>query len=328
MERWGSDDTFGKMSNVYLTLVSDVTSDYTGNVANKFKVKPQLRLPGEGWKVSIVSAILSRMALFKDLHNETKNLIEMWFEVDGVSGSAKQRQAWVSGNDLKALEKVYKCRTGVEFMNKVKSILDERRHSQIYSGKKVLEAQWAKLQWKRESGEPELLLHHSTPRTDNRISKKLAKKMQWIQSKNNVDYYAGSNLVISYPSHTRDASELSNGEPTRNDGTWLYLSSKPDFRLINLNAGFADALNLHARPLTVSAKVTANKDTVPQSLGQVYYAPQGRERYLFTPPVEELYDVQTTHWDEVEISLKELDDNLVTFQSDSQCLIRLHFKKD
>ena len=108
----------------------------------------------------------------------------------------------------------------------------------------------------------------------------------------------------------------------------MYLSSKPDFRLINLNAGFADALNLHARPLTVSAKVTANKDTVPQSLGQVYYAPQGRERYLFTPPVEELYDVQTTHWDEVEISLKELDDNLVTFQSDSQCLIRLHFKKD
>ena len=191
MERWGSDDTFGKMSNVYLTLVSDVTSDYTGNVANKFKVKPQLRLPGEGWKVSIVSAILPRMALFKDLHNETKNLIEMWFEVDGVSGSAKQRQAWVSGNDLKALEKVYKCRTGVEFMNEVKSILDERRHSQIYSGKKVLEAQWAKLQWKRESGEPELLLHHSTPRTDNRISKKLAKKMQWIQSKNNVDYYAG-----------------------------------------------------------------------------------------------------------------------------------------
>ena len=78
----------------------------------------------------------------------------------------------------------------------------------------------------------------------------------------------------------------------------------------------------------MTASVTANKETVTQSLGQVYYAPQGRERYLFTPPVEEFYYVQTLHWDEVEMTLKELDDNLVKFQSDSQCLIRLHFKKD
>ena len=98
--------------------------------------------------------------------------------------------------------------------------------------------------------------------------------------------------------------------------------------MINLNAGFADALNLHARPLAVTAKVTAGSATISQPLGQVYYAPQGRERYLFTPPVEEFYDVQTTHWDKIEMTLKELDDNLVTFQSDSQCLIRLHFKKD
>ena len=138
----------------------------------------------------------------------------------------------------------------------------------------------------------------------------------------------GMNIVFSYPSHTRETSDLDNNEAHKLDATWVFLSSKVDFRFINLNQAFADALNLHARPLTVSAKVTADKDTVPQSLGQVYYAPQGRERYLFTPPVEEFYDVQTTHWDEIEISLKELDDALVNFQSDSQCLIRLHFKKD
>ena len=44
------------MSNIYLTLVSEVTSDYASNVANEFKVKPNLRLHGEGWKVSIASA--------------------------------------------------------------------------------------------------------------------------------------------------------------------------------------------------------------------------------------------------------------------------------
>ena len=248
--------------------------------------------------------------------------------MDGVSDSIKRRNAWVHGDDLKALEKDYKCRTGIEFMNEVKSLLDERRDALIYTGKKIVDAQWANLEWKKAAGEPELLIEHSDQGTNNQILKKFAETMQWIRKTNNIDYYAGSNLVISYPFHTREASELSNGEPTRTDANWLYLSSKPDFRFINLNTAFANALNLHARPLTMTANVAANKETVTQSLGQVYYASQARERYLFTPPVEEFYDVQTTHWDEVEMTLKELDDNLVTFQSDSQCLIRLHFKKE
>ena len=33
------------MWHVYKTLTSDVTADYAGNVANKFKVKLGLRLP-------------------------------------------------------------------------------------------------------------------------------------------------------------------------------------------------------------------------------------------------------------------------------------------
>ena len=56
---------FVNMSNIYLTLVSDVTQTYASNVVNQFKVKPQLRLFGEGWKVSIASAILAKMSLFK-----------------------------------------------------------------------------------------------------------------------------------------------------------------------------------------------------------------------------------------------------------------------
>ena len=311
------------MSNVYVTLVSDVTADYSGNVANTFKVKPQLRLPGEGWKVSIQSAILPRMALFKELQSE-KNLIEMWFDVEGIN---KQRINLL-GSDLITLESLFKCRNGVDFMNEVKMLLDERRCVRIPSGRKVLDAKWSKLEWKRDASEPELLWHHSHPRTQNMISRKLADTMHWINRSNYKDAHIGLNLVIRYPSHTRETSELASNVPALLDATWLHLSSKVDFRFVNLNAAFADALNLHPRPLTVSAKVTADKDTVPQSMGQVYYAPQGRERYLFTPPVEEWYDVQTSHWEEIEISLKELDGNLVNFQSDSQCLIRLHFKKD
>ena len=213
-------------------------------------------------------------------------------------------------------------------MNEVKTLLDERRHGQIPSGKKVKDGHWANLTWKREAGEPELLLEDSDPKTSNLICRKFAETMEWFDPNNANDIHAGRNLVISYPLHVRDASELSTRLAIGLDNTWLYLSSKADFRLINLNATFVDALNLHARPLSVTAKVTANRNTVSQPLGQVYYAPQGRERYLFTPPVEEWFDVQTNHWDEVELSLRELDDKLVTFQSDSQCLMRLHFKKE
>ena len=161
------------MSNVYLTLVSDVTADYGSNVANKFKVKPQLRLPGEGWKVSIQSAILPRMALFKELQSETQNLIQMWYDAEG----GRRLKTWIDGGDLKFLESLYKCRTGVDFMKEVKVLLDERRDYRIPLGKKVSEANWIKLEWKRDAGEPELLLHHSDPKTFIKILRKLAKPM-------------------------------------------------------------------------------------------------------------------------------------------------------
>ena len=321
--------TFCKMSNVYLTLVSDVSADYAGNVANKFKVKPQLRLHGEGWKVSVVSAILPKMALFKNLQSETKNLMEFWLDIEGVANLGERRKkGYVHANDLKALEKEHKCRTGVDFMNEVKALMDERRHANIPGGKKVKSGHWTELTWKRDASEPELVIEHASAGVTNQILKKFAQSMLWMKTTNNLHYLSGPNMVITYPSQTRDVSELSNGEPTHSDASWLFLSGKSDFRLINLNASFADALNLHARPLTVTANVTANKETVTQSLGQVYYAPEGRQRYLFTPPVEKFYEVQTHHWDEVELTLTELNDSAVEFQPDSQCLIRLHFKKD
>ena len=57
------------MTDLFLTLLSDVTCDYADNEANQFKVKLSLSLylPGSGWKVSIAYAILPKMSLFKDL---------------------------------------------------------------------------------------------------------------------------------------------------------------------------------------------------------------------------------------------------------------------
>ena len=183
------------MSNVYLTLVRDVTQKYPSNVANQFKVKPQLRLHGEGWKVSIVSAILPKMSLFKDLQSETNDLMQIWFDLDGVPTNKKRKVGLFKVNDLKAMEKENKCRTGIDFMNEVKSLLDERRQAHIAPGKKILDDQWVKLEWKRETGEPELLIHHSDPGTSVMILKKFAERMEWVNKTNHLDYRAGSNLV-------------------------------------------------------------------------------------------------------------------------------------
>ena len=248
------------MSNVYLTLVSDVTQKYPSNVANQFKVKPQLRLHGKGWKVSILSAILPKMSLFKDLQSETKDLMQIWFDVEGMYSLTKRKAGRFTVNDLKAMEKENECRTGIEFMNEVKSVLDENRALHIPPGKKILDGQWVDLEWKREASEPELFIHHSDPGTSVMLLKKFAEKMQWINKTKQIDYHAGPNLVIMYPSHIRHASELSSGEATKIDSHWLYLSSKADFRMTNLNATFAKALNLLARPLTVVANVTSNKE--------------------------------------------------------------------
>ena len=138
----------------------------------------------------------------------------------------------------------------------------------------------------------------------------------------------GPNLVHSYPNHTKGASSLETGKPAQILGNWLHLSTLYDWRFINLNQSFEQALNLYPRPLEVTAKVTADSVTVTQSLGQVYYAPQGRERYAFSPTRENFYEVQDNQWEEVEIMLKELNGNLVEFQSDSQCVIQLHFTKN
>ena len=138
----------------------------------------------------------------------------------------------------------------------------------------------------------------------------------------------GPNLVHSSPNHTKGVSSLDTVKPSKILGNWLHLSTLSNWRFINLNHCFRDALNLHSRPLEISVKVTADKQTTSQRLGQLYYAPQGRQRYTFTPQQPHFEEVQDPLWEYIEITLKELDGSLVKFQSDSQCVFMLHFRQD
>ena len=93
------------MSNIYLTLVSDVTQNYASHVANQVKVRPGLRLHGEGWKVSIASAILPKMSLFKDLQSADVNLMELWAETEKANQSGVLQKGYISASDLREWEK-------------------------------------------------------------------------------------------------------------------------------------------------------------------------------------------------------------------------------
>ena len=107
------------MSNVHLTLLSDVTSDYANNEANHFKVKlnPSLKLPESGWKVAIAYAVLPKMAVFKHLQSQSVNLIELWYEAEIPGQSDVWKKDYLSPAELRQWEKAGACHDGVDFFN-------------------------------------------------------------------------------------------------------------------------------------------------------------------------------------------------------------------
>ena len=278
--------------------------------------------------MSIVSAIVPKMALFKTMQGTDVNLMELWAKTEKRGQSDVWQNGYVKSTDLREWEKAYTCSTAEEFFNSIKHRLEETVHASLDNGYMFSKARWINLAWDTAGAHPELVIANTTDKNIIRLYKPFAQSLGWINPTTNEAELMGKNMVHGYANHTKGATSLNNGKVTKMAGVWLDLSTLSDWRFINLKQSFKDAVNLYPRPLTVTAKVMANTDTVTQSLGQVYYTPQGRERYLFTPPVEEWYDVQTAHWDEIEISVNELDGSLINFQSDSQCLIRLHFKKD
>ena len=316
------------MFHVYETLTSDVTSDYSGNVASKFKVKTGLKLPGLKWKVSIISAMLPKMALFKDLQKTTVNLITLYGKTEKHGASDEWTKAVFKSSELPALEKSEMSTTAEDFFNCIRHRLDETAHSNLSSGFKFSDG-WTHLAWDKTGAQPEMIISTADSNNLLYVHKTFSNLMGWTKSDDRGTLSLGTNMVPDYATYAKGTSSLSNGKAfVQAAGTHVKLNALSDWRFINLKQTFKEALNLHARPLIVTAKVKVGSSTISQPLGRVYYAPQGRERYLFTPPVEEVHHLKTTRWDEVEITLTELDGTEVQFQGDSQCVLQLHFTLD
>lgn len=218
------------MSDVSLTLLIDVTSDYANNEANQFKVKlkPRLMLPGTGLKVSIAYAVLPKMSLFKELQSESVNLIQVWYEAEKSGQSDVWKKGYFSAADLRRWEKAGACEEEVDFFNNFKHVIEERTHASLDAGFKFSQAHWSALEWNKDSVQSEMLLNHSHTDSLIYIYKPFAEKLQWMNAQINQADIMGPNLVHSYPNHTKGASSLDTGKPTKILGNWLHLSTLSD----------------------------------------------------------------------------------------------------
>ena len=272
------------MFHVYETLTSDVTSDFSGNTASKFKVKTGMKLPGLNWKVSIVSAVLPKMALFKELQTKTDPLITLY----GKSVKHGGPDTWIKGDfkgsDVQALEKSEMSTTAEDFFNCVMQIVGERAHASLDTGFEFSK-EWVQLAWDKTRAQPEIILESSNRKNLLYVEKTFAKLMGRTKTDGSGTISLGTNMVPDYTTYAEGVSLLGNGKAMKvSFGKWIQLNALSNWRFMNLHQSFKEALNLHARPLIVAAKVKSGGATMTQPLGRVYYAPQGRERYLFTPP--------------------------------------------
>ena len=229
------------------------------------------------------------------------------------------------------MEKSLMGTTAEDFFNSVMHRLDETGHSNLGSGFKFSK-EWAKLAWDKKGAQPEMIISSASSYNLLYVQKQFSSMMGWTTTDDSGTISLGKNMVPVYSTYAKGTSSLSGGKAfTLFAGTHVQLNALSDWRFMNLQQSFNDAVNLHARPLTVVAKVTSDqakkKVTFDQPMSHVYYDPQGRERHVFAPPVEEFHPVYTHDWAEVELSLQELDGSLVNFQPDSQCVVRLHFQQ-
>ena len=64
----------------------------------------------------IASALLPKMALFKDLQSANVNLIELWYEAEKAGQSDVWKKGHIHATDLREWEKAGACHEGVDFL--------------------------------------------------------------------------------------------------------------------------------------------------------------------------------------------------------------------
>ena len=232
--------TLANRSNMdfYITLRSKVSGKFYFNTPWKFTMKPNIQLPGRGWKVAIVYGVLPQMALLKSLQTANVNLMELRTKSTKPGQPDVYQKGFVKSSDLEQWENAGLCRNGLDFFNNVKHRLEETAHAELSPGYQYPKQSWQALEWSKEGQDPELTLKSSDKSNVIYIYKPFAEALKWINIGTNDVEQAGPNLVHSYPKHHKGASSLDTNTPIKQSGNSLRLSTLSEWRFINLNTCF------------------------------------------------------------------------------------------
>ena len=239
----------------YTTLRSKVSGKFIANTPWKFTMKPNIHLPGRGWKVAIAYVVLPQMALFKSLQTANVNLMELWAKTTKPGQPDEYKKGYVKSSDLEQWENAGLCRNGIDFFNNLKHRLEETAHAELSPGYQYPQQTWQALEWSKEGQEPELTLKSSVKSNLIYIYTPFAEELKWINKGTNDVQKAGPNLIHSYPKHLKGASSLDTNTPIKQTGKSLWLSTLSEWRFINLNPSFEHAIHVTPRPLQVMANL-------------------------------------------------------------------------
>ena len=214
----------------YVPVSSKYTSEYIANVPWKFKVKVNLHLPGQGWKVRIAYAVLPPMSLLKSLQTVSQNLMELHM-ISKKPGQPDEIQKGVlKGSDLAAWETAGLCENGIDFFNTVKHHLEETAHAALSKGYQYTKQTWQTLEWSKEGTEPELVLKPGVKGNKMAVSKQMAEAFEWVHQGSNDWERGGPNLVHSYPQHKKGNTSFNNEDPLNQTGDTFFLSTLSEWR--------------------------------------------------------------------------------------------------
>ena len=309
--------------DLYVPVSSKFTSNYMRNKPWNFTVKLNVNLPGDGWKVRIVYAMLPPMKLLNSLQSARENLIELHLVSKKTSQPDQVNVAVLKGSDLSTWESGKLCTTGLEFFNTIKHHLEQKLQQALWTGYQYTKQTWQTLEWVKEGYEPELVIKPGDKGNKLIISKQLSNLFGWIHQ------HTWSNLVYSYPQKKKGKSSFDTDQVIDRSQSETYgLSTLSEWRFINVNQSFNQACNLTPRPLTVAAFITLEGGRwVEQELGVIDYAPNGRTETMYVPDQDMFYPVVSSKWGEVLFTVKEWDYNDVPFVSSPHLYLILHFQQ-
>ena len=229
---------------------------------------------------------------------------------------------------------------GEGLMNFIRNTIRQKATDLIGLNKEIIHNDWLEFAWKTDAGsKPVLTLSHPKRYTGNgvgKIHKDLAVTMGWWKP-DGVKWKLGNNLLaIPFPIPS-DRSSRSTGFTDNAifqvTGNWMTISNQFLWEFSNLNETLFRNKNLRQRPIHIYSDVGKSMiigNQVTDLLREVRYSPPQRDadQSYFEPKITYYHDVRNINIEIVTIQVSETNGDLVSFKTNQETIVTLHFKKE